>query len=166
MIERSAEFSPCRRYRYVLWRNWGDLITPTKGYVMFIGLNPSTADETNDDPTVRRCIAYAKAWGYSALCMTNIFAFRATDPKDMMLAHLIDPVGPENDAWLLAMANDAALVVAAWGVHGSFQDRGGYVRRFLPKLHCLRLTKDGHPGHPLYLPKTLRPVEIGKETMV
>ena len=84
---------------------------------MFVGLNPSTADEVSDDPTVRRCISYAKAWGYAGLCMTNIFAFRATDPKDMKAVH--DPVGMDNDMHLLRVSRHAGVVIAAWGAHGA-----------------------------------------------
>ena len=102
MINRQTIFSPCRRYRYTLWRAW-DMFNP--GYVMFIGLNPSTADEVQDDPTIRRCIGYAKEWGYGAFCMTNIFAFRATDPRVMKAQ--ADPVGPENDKWLTECAKGA-----------------------------------------------------------
>ena len=123
---------------------------------MFIGLNPSTADEANDDPTVRRCIRFAQSWGYGALCMTNIFAYRATDPADMLVQD--DPVGPENDAYLRRLAAGAGVVVAAWGTHGTHMGRHKAVRAMLPRLHYLRLTKDGHPGHPLYLPAILKPV--------
>jgi hypothetical protein len=94
LLESSAVFSTCRRYRYVLRRIW-DRSTPP---AMFVGLNPSTADEVKDDPTVRRCIGYAKRWGFGGLIMTNIFAFRSTDPN--ALVELDDPVGPRNDAWL------------------------------------------------------------------
>lgn len=146
----SATFSSCRKYRYDLWRRWKD-----GPYVMFIGLNPSTADETNDDPTVRRCIGYAQAWGYSALCMTNIFAWRNTDPAKMKAT--AEPVGPENDAHLARLASAAGLVVAAWGTHGAHLGRGEAVRKLIKNLHCLKLTADGSPSHPLYLPKTLTP---------
>ena len=152
---RQTIFSPCRTYRYALWREW----IGGKGYAMFVGLNPSTADETQDDPTIRRCIAFAKAWGYAGLCMTNLFAFRATQPEDMKAAN--DPVGPENDAHLKALAEGAGVIVAAWGVHGTYGGRHNAVRAMLPELHCLALTKDGHPGHPLYLRKTLTPVPMG-----
>jgi hypothetical protein len=155
-MEAWANFSPCRRYRYDLWRKWPD--SPEvrhNGYVLFIGLNPSTADETNDDPTIRRCIAFARAWGYSGLCMANLFAFRATAPADMLAEH--DPIGPENDEYLLRLASQALLVVAAWGTNGTHLQRDARVKNLLPDLHYLRLTKDGHPGHPLYLPKTLLP---------
>ena len=150
-IERTALFSECRRYRYTLRRHWSG----RRGYAMFVGLNPSTADEERDDPTVRRCIGYAQSWGYSGLCMTNIFAFRATDPT-VMLAEP-DPVGPDNDYWLVESARRAAIVVAAWGVHGAHRGRHAAVRDLLPSLHLLRLTQQGYPGHPLYLPKALKP---------
>jgi hypothetical protein len=152
-IERSATLSPCRTYRYALWRRWG------RGpYAMFIGLNPSTADETNDDPTIRQCIGFARSWGYEALCMTNLFAYRATQPADMKKD--VEPVGTYNDHTLLSLAREAGVVVAAWGAHGTWLKRDEHVRFLLGrKLHYLRLTKDGHPGHPLYLPASLRPVE-------
>lgn len=145
--------SPCRTYRYVLWREFGGLVG--NGYVMFIGLNPSTADEIEDDPTIRRCIAFAKAWGYGALCMTNLFAFRATQPADMKAA--TDPIGPGNDAYLVELAQKAGVVVAAWGTDGAYMGRDQEVRILVPRLHFLRKTKDGHPGHPLYLPGNLTP---------
>ena len=151
-MERGAVFSPCRRYRYALHRVW----EPASGVAMFVGLNPSTADEKADDPTIRRCIAFARAWGYGALCMTNLFAYRATDPADMKKAP--DPIGWENDSTLSAWAHDAGVVVAAWGAHGTYKRRDQSVRLLVPGLHYLRLTKDGHPGHPLYLPKNLQPV--------
>lgn len=150
-MERGAHLSPCRTYRYALWRRWGG-----GPHAMFIGLNPSTADETADDPTIRRCIGFARAWGYGALCMTNLFAYRATQPADMKKA--TDPIGWENDAYLRRLAAEAGVVVAAWGAHGAFKGRDQSVRLSVRGLHYLRLTKDGHPGHPLYLPASLRPV--------
>lgn len=152
-MRNGATFSPCRTYRYDLWRTW----LGGEGYAMFVGLNPSTADETHDDPTIRRCIAFAKAWGYAGMCMTNLFAFRATQPKDMMRS--ADPVGPQNDLVLMDRASRAGVIVAAWGADGDYKNRAWWVRTMLPKLHYLRLTKGGQPGHPLYLPKTLTPVE-------
>jgi hypothetical protein len=155
-MKRSASFSPCRLYRYSLWRSWGAQPGAVdRGYVLFVGLNPSTADETKDDPTIRRCIAFARAWGYSGVCMVNLFAFRSTDPADMLAA--TDPVGPENDAYLVLLARNAGLVLAAWGVNGTHMARDAQVKQLIPDMHYLRLTKDGHPGHPLYLPKTLTP---------
>jgi hypothetical protein len=122
---------------------------------MFVGLNPSTADETLDDPTIRRCMGFARSWGYDGLCMTNLFAFRATDPSVMKAAE--DPVGPMNDSILVSLAENAGIVVAAWGVHGSYLGRDRAVIEMLPQLHCLRLTISGHPAHPLYLPAGLEP---------
>jgi hypothetical protein len=150
-METGAEISVCGRYRYTLWRRWA-----TGPQVLFVGLNPSTADATLDDPTIRRCIGFAKAWGYGGLLMANLFAWRATDPRHMLAA--ADPVGPRNDQALLEVHGKAALTVAAWGAQGSFLGRELVVRSLLPHLHVLRLTKGGHPGHPLYLPSSLRPV--------
>lgn len=154
-MQKSAVFSPCRKWRYSLFRIWDDSIRP----VAFIGLNPSTADEENDDPTVRRCINYARAWGAGGLVMLNAFAYRATDPRDMKAAR--DPVGPDNDKALAFNAKAASLVVAAWGVHGAFMDRGEAVRRLVPGLHCLGVTKEGFPKHPLYLRKDLKAFPYG-----
>ncbi|WP_094556160.1 DUF1643 domain-containing protein [Synechococcus sp. 1G10] len=150
-MQRSAVFSPCGHYRYSLWRRW----EPAGALVMVIGLNPSTADAQSDDPTVRRCIGYAKDWGYGGLCLTNLFAFRARRPEAMKAA--ADPVGPENDLHLLAIASQAALKLAAWGVHGRHLGRDAELAARLPGLHCLRLSKGGHPTHPLYLPRGLSP---------
>ncbi len=149
---KTAIFSECRTYRYALWRRWDE---ESADYAMFIGLNPSTADETNDDPTIRRCMKFARDWGYSGLCMANLFAYRATDPKVMKAA--AEPVGADNDKTLAELAAHAGVVVAAWGAHGTHKDRDSSVRMMLPELHYLRLTKDGQPGHPLYLPASLTP---------
>lgn len=124
-------------------------------YAMFIGLNPSTADEVNNDPTVTRCINFSKAWGYGAFCMTNIFAYRATDPKVMKAQP--EPVGPDNDKWLVEIAREAGIVIAAWGVHGEHLNRGKEVVDLLDEIHCLGRTKKGYPKHPLYLAKTSIP---------
>lgn len=155
-----AVFSPCRKYRYLLSRTWDE----SKGYVVFVGLNPSTADETMDDPTIRRCMGFAKAWGMGGIVMVNLFAYRATDPRDMKNAE--DPVGPENDKWLKKMGKYTHTVVAAWGTHGTFQSRNITVREIFNYLEfwgyihftCLGLTKDGHPKHPLYLKSDLVPI--------
>jgi hypothetical protein len=151
-MDRGAYISPCGRYRYSLWRQW----TPGP-MVMFVGLNPSTADTTLDDPTIRRCIGFARAWGYCGLMMTNLFAWRSTDPRGMLEAD--DPTGPDNNRVLLNAHAKAAVTIAAWGVHGTHGGRHNAVRDMLPRLHYLRLTKDGHPGHPLYLPASLQPME-------
>jgi hypothetical protein len=150
-MDRGAYISACGRYRYSLWRQWAP-----GPRVMFVGLNPSTADATLDDPTIRRCIGFARAWGYCGLVMTNLFAWRSTDPRGMLAAD--DPVGADNDRVLLNAHAKAAVTIASWGAHGTHGGRHNAVRAMLPRLHYLRLTKDGHPGHPLYLPASLRPV--------
>lgn len=149
---RTAKFSPCRRYRYTLWRTWPGLT----GYVAFIGLNPSTATETEDDPTIRRCIAYAQDWGYSGLCMLNLFAWRDTQP--LAMKEQAEPIGVDNDLEIHLACSSAALVVAAWGRHGTHLNRDRDVRLLVPRLHHLKLNSDGTPGHPLYLRKTLKPI--------
>lgn len=126
---------------------------------MIVGLNPSTADEVKDDPTLTRCINFAKSWGYGGVCMTNLFAYRATDPKDMKAQN--DPIGAENDIWLNKLANDAGIVVAAWGNDGSYLGRSNMVVEMLPNLHYLKMNKSGEPAHPLYLKADLIPVLMG-----
>ena len=130
---------------------------------MFIGLNPSTADETTDDATIRRCVGFAKAWGYSALCMTNLFAFRATDPA-VMKAHDEDwDSRCENLNVIQRLASQAGVVIAAWGVHGVHLDRDQLVSGMLGgNLHCLGRSKDGHPRHPLYLKADSKPMPLNK----
>lgn len=156
---RLTVFSQDRVYRYTLWREWPlPLIESAQGgYVMFIGLNPSTADETKDDPTIRKCVHYAKAWGYGALCMTNLFAYRATDPRKMKKHPT--PVGADNDKWLKESARKAALIVAAWGRDGAHMKRDLAVEKLISNLQCLGQNGDGTPKHPLYLSNSLKPVD-------
>lgn len=169
---RVCEFSPCRQWRYTLWRSWvvedmlvGECSAETRAheFLMVIGLNPSTADETQDDPTIRRCIGFAKRWGFGALCMTNLFAWRDTDPRGMKAA--VDPVGADNDHWLGEVASGAGLILAAWGAHGMHGRRAEIVRHFMPKqLHCLTVNADGSPKHPLYCRSDLQPIAFPAET--
>lgn len=156
-IRAAAEISPCQRYLYRLDREWHDWNAQKLRYVMWIGLNPSTADATQDDPTIRRCREFTRAWGFATMVMCNLFAFRATDPRVMKAA--LDPIGPENDRTLINVARGAAIVICAWGPHGTHMNRDQAVRAILPadKLRYLRLTQDGHPGHALYLPAHLDP---------
>jgi len=146
-MQKGAQFSDCRKYRYTLWRTWreGD------GHVMFIGLNPSTADEIKDDPTVRRCVGFAKAWGFGGIHMLNLFAFRATNPKDLFKAD--DPIGKENDDFLKMYLDPPGLNIACWGVLGKYLNRGERVIEWLGRenLSCFGLTKNNQPLHPLYL---------------
>ncbi len=155
-VHQGATFSPDRAYRYGLWRVW-DEARPRVGFVM---LNPSTADETKLDPTLRRVLGFAQAWGFGGFEVANIFALRSTDPKALYGAE--DPVGPENDAQLDAFAARCAKVVAGWGVHGRLLWRGDAVQRRFANagrpLHVLKLSQGGHPMHPLYLPGALTPV--------
>lgn len=153
MMKKSAIFSPCRKYRYVLWRTWNQ----DNPYAMFVCLNPSTADETSDDPTVRRCIRYAQDWNYGALCMTNLFGFRTTEPR--ILKATKEPVGKSNDRWLKRLSESAGIVIVAWGVHGGYAERDKLVLQLLNKPYYLKLTKGGYPAHPLYLPKNLKPIK-------
>jgi hypothetical protein len=169
-MKRQTIFSPCRKYRYTLWREWWndfwfDDIEPGEAcagnqfkYVQFIGLNPSTADETKDDHTIRRCRAFAKSWGYGAMCMTNLFAWRETDSK--LLPAVAHPIGAENDKWLQEIAKGAGVVVAAWGTKGDLLNRCQHVSTLVSNLFCLRKTAEGFPEHPLYLPKTLTPIPL------
>lgn len=151
----TATFSPCRTWRYSLHRSCS-LLKAEPRLLAVIGLNPSTADETSDDPTVRRCIRYAFEWGYQGLCMLNLFAFRATDPADMKAAR--DPVGPGNNK-VLRSESEGRDVLCAWGVHGKFWSRGSKVRWLLRdrNLLCLGRTADGEPKHPLYMRADLKP---------
>ena len=144
----SAVFSQdaLRAWRYRLSREW-DTNKPT---VNFVGLNPSTADENVNDPTVRRCLGYAQQWGFGKMIMTNIFAWRATDPAKMRAS--ADPVGPENDSNLRAAGKEAQLVVACWGEGGRHLARWQAMRVLLPEqVRCFGVTKSGQPKHPLYL---------------
>lgn len=153
--ETEAEFSgPDKMYRLKLRRLWGH-----GPILMFLMLNPSTADEVLNDPTVSRCEKRAKLLGYSGLTVCNIFAFRATDPVEMKAA--ADPVGPGNDQAILEEAAKASKIICGWGVHGGFLERSAAVQSMLRasghSLYCLDVTKCGQPGHPLYLSYALQP---------
>lgn len=151
-------FSPDRRYRYTLQRDW----LTGKGLVNFLMLNPSTADETKNDPTIERCERRARRMGFAGLVVTNIFAFRATDPKEMM--RQIDPIGyPSNDYHILDQARRCEMVICGWGNHGKHRFRSASVREMLcdngVKLHALRVSKTGEPWHPLYVGYDVEPTE-------
>jgi hypothetical protein len=153
-----ALFSTCRRWRYLLWRQW-DRALPVANFLM---LNPSTADEVQLDPSCTRARVYAERWGYGSLIVTNLFGWRATDPQDMKAAR--EPVGRGNDRAILQAAREAALVVCAWGNHGVHLARSGKVLSLLREaqipLHALRINGAGEPAHPLYLPGYLEPVKL------
>jgi hypothetical protein len=145
----AAVYSDCERYRYLLTRIWD----PAGSRALFILINPSTATEIQNDPTVERCERRARALGFGAFRVTNIFAWRNTDPKAMRAAG--DPVGPGNDAAILESCPWADRIICAWGAHGAHLDRGKAVETLLrgagvPLFH-LGLTQAGHPKHPLYI---------------
>lgn len=148
-----AVLSECGCYRYTLTRKWNESLTA----LTFIMLNPSTADATLDDPTIRRCIGFARERGFGGLLVLNLFAFRATKPTDMKAAR--DPVGPDNDGHIIAALTAAGAasspVIAAWGVHGAYNGRDDEVRKLSLEcgvnLMCLGSTKGNHPRHPLYV---------------
>lgn len=153
-IDSGAEISPCGQYRYSLERSWD-----AGSRILWIMLNPSTADAEQNDPTIERCLRRSVQWGYDGMWVGNLFALRATDPR-ALYAHE-DPVGPDNDAHLAAMAREARIVLCAWGNHGACRHRAQFVRKMLLGLgvmpYCLRLTAAGQPAHPLYLPYSLEP---------
>lgn len=151
-----AVISDCGLYRYRLWRRWAD-----GPCCVFVMLNPSTADATKDDPTIRRCIGFAKREGCGSLEVVNLFAFRATSPDDMKRA--VQPIGPDNDRHLLEATRTAdGPVIAAWGAHGGYEGRDRSVRLLLREvsLLCLGKTKNGSPRHPLYAPSNAELSEL------
>lgn len=157
-MQSSALISTCGLYRYWLLRVWND--DARKRYVLWVMLNPSTADASQDDPTIRRCIGYSKAWGYDGLIVCNLYAYRATQPKDLWKA--TDPVGPENDRHLESGAHCSSKMVAAWGANAD-PARAAHVREIMKRygeVCALSLTKDRQPKHPLYLPSILQPQPI------
>lgn len=145
-----AVISECGRYRYALTRgDWLD----GEGTVLFVMLNPSTADAAADDPTIRRCIRFARDWGFARLTVANLYALRAADPAALLSA--TDPVGPENDYWLDRLAGEATEVIAAWGAHRYAERRSDHVRKLVEfqagAMRCLGQTKQLAPRHPLYV---------------
>jgi len=146
-----ATFSDDRVYRYLLKRKVGVQRT----VCLFIMLNPSTADETVNDPTVTRCINYARHWGFGWLEVCNIFAYRATDPKKLYdLEYPSQVIGPDNDKHIKAAVRRADRVVCAWGNHGALQCRGIEVRKMIVDADkfplAFKITQKGQPIHPLY----------------
>ncbi|MEU4575976.1 DUF1643 domain-containing protein [Nonomuraea sp. NPDC023979] len=156
-----AVMSGCRRYRYQLVRRWSD--APLAAWVL---LNPSTADALTDDPTVRRCAGFARAWGWGGIELVNLYAWRTADPGQ--LREVADPVGPINDEFLASAAARAAEagapLVAGWGVRAeSWRVEQVLALPGMDRLCALALSKDGRPRHPLYLLKGLRPQPYGPD---
>jgi len=160
MMIKSAIISEDGLYRYSLSRIWNDNLP----MVMFIMLNPSIADAEIDDPTIRRCIGFAKSWGFGGLCVGNLFAYRATNPKELL--NINDPIGSENINFLNDMFNKSEICVFAWGNSkilyklSQWENENAYLYNFLTNLnkcHYLELSKNGTPKHPLYLKSDLKP---------
>lgn len=163
---KGACLSNCNKYRYWLSRTWDN----AKPQVVFVGLNPSTADDRIDDPTIKRCIAYGQSWGYGGFLMLNLFAYRSTDPEK--LKKVQDPVGEQNNYWIKGMITNLStpLIVACWGNginDARFTNRTKEVTTLLKELgdiHCIQLNKaTGQPAHPLYLKADLRPILMSQE---
>ena len=150
---KTALLSDDNVYRYGLFRGWDR----GAGNALFIMLNPSTADAVMDDPTVRRCISYARGWGYGSLSVVNLYGLRATDPTD--LAKHPEPIGPNNDMHILGHAVMADLIVCAWGNHGTPRSQTvvDMLLANMNHLHCLGVNLTGEPVHPLYQKANLQP---------
>lgn len=153
-----AVLSPDGLYRYTLEREWQAELgpVPTEDLrCLFVMLNPSTADAFIDDPTIRRCVGFARSWGYSSLSVVNLFALRATHPGVLRVTP--NPVGPDNDDWIRREADRASLIVAAWGTSGDLLGRDRSVLAALDRhpgagdVYCLGVTRSGQPLHPLYV---------------
>jgi hypothetical protein len=161
IITSSAFISECEKYRYELKRIWNE----SKPKVLFIMLNPSTADENIDDPTIRRCIGFAKSWNYGGILVGNLFAYRATKPKTLL--NVDDPIGKDNLNHLKQMYNESEIIICAWG-NGKIIKKLGkkFGNDYKPlsciydKIYYLELSKDGTPKHPLYLKKDLIPIQF------
>lgn len=155
-MKRDAIFDQTGKYRYYLTREW-DISLKKAGFIL---LNPSKADSHIDDPTVLRCIDYAKSWGYGGLIAVNLFAIKATDPNDMKQAK--NPVGEDNDAYIVRALSESDFLVAAWGNDGLHINRSHGIIELLSKykVYGLKITKQGQPQHLGRLSKTLKPFEI------
>lgn len=156
--DTGANFSACRTYRYKLWRRWNT----AKPHLACICLNPSTADEVDNDPTVKRLIRRAMAYGAGGLVLANLYAYRSTDPD--VLPTVDDPVGPENDTAILDACRDAMFVLCGWGKNGTLLNRAAQVLSLLRQNGitpmCLATNTDGSPTHPLYLSYELKPLPL------
>lgn len=147
-INSKAIFSDCKNYRYVLERTF----TSGKGSVNFILLNPSTADEFHNDPTIAKCEKWCIDNNIKTMYITNVFAFRATEPKDMLQSK--DPIGQYNEGYLLHVANISDIIICGWGNHATHFNRHKELLKLLAHftLRCFKINKNGSPCHPLYIP--------------
>ncbi len=152
MYEKSAIISEDTRYRYELRRIWQ---TKT-GLVAWVMLNPSTADANVDDPTIRRCMGYTARWGYGGMIIVNLFALRSTNSNNLYRS--TQPIGQDNDQYIIRASDEAAMTIAAWGDKGEYLKRDEFIMSILVEPYYLALTKKGNPCHPLYLLKGLEPI--------
>ena len=159
---REAYFDKDKIYRYLLHRKWGS----SGKKVTWIMLNPSTADEKIDDPTIRRCMGFSKQFGATELDIVNIFAYRSTDPKNLYISD--DPIGDENDIYILKSIKSSSLVIIGWGNHGKLLNRSDEVvsnllKPYHDKVFALKILKNGEPGHPLYIPYSAELLKVFDE---
>jgi hypothetical protein len=149
MSDRKIIFSEDKDYRYSFYQQWGEGAS-----IMFVGLNPSLSDGLN--PTLNKCIGFSKRWGYGSCYVLNLFAYRAPTPS--ILRKIPNPIGPENDKWLLETVDKVDKVIFAWGTHGNLLNRDREVIILLKTAYCLELTKGEFPKHPLYIRSDSQPV--------
>ena len=152
-IESTAKISEDKRYRYKLTRVWDK----SKKRICFVGLNPSKADETENDPTVWKLVRYADSWGYGGMTVVNLFAIRTPRRRQMMREE--EPIGPKNDAVLehVAVSKEYDKVIAVWGDDGRYKNRNSEVKKLFSELWVLKVSKSGEPRHPRFLPGDLTP---------
>ena len=141
-------------YRYLLWRKWD----PSLEGVLFIMLNPSTADSKKNDPTITKCIKYAKNWGFGSLFVVNLYAYRTSDPRTLVMVD--NPVGPKNDEYIKTLSSIIPNKIAAWGNSIFIESRVKRVYPLVDPVYYLDLSKSGNPKHPLYLPKNIKWVTV------
>ena len=162
-MKSGAIFDTTNTYRYTLWRSW----SPDHPHLTFIMLNPSTADAQRNDPTISRCLAFARDWGFGSLEVVNLFAYKTAYPSDLL--RVPDPVGEENDRFLQQAIARSSCIVAAWGTKGILLDRNRQVLQLLTDkqhIYCLGLTRDGHPRHPLYIKGNIQPVPFPASLLI
>lgn len=160
-MDKSANISPCGKYRYSLSRTWDE----SKAKVLFIGLNPSKADATKDDPTIWKLIKYCQSWGYGGFTIVNLFAYRSTNPDALLNKPLPLVLGPDNKTHLSVHIAEATLVVVMWG-NNAYRISPNYTEEWVNKLRkmekakCFKINRDGSPAHPLYLPGKIKPIKF------
>ena len=153
LLQKSVAWSLDYVYRYFLWTLWDT----TRPLVLWILLNPSIASLSQNDPTVSRCMQRSQILGFGEAIITNAFAYRSTDPKQLYQA--TNPIGPDNNYWLRTLSQQADQIICGWGSHGAYQDRDQAIQSLLKtqNLYCLGQTQKGQPKHPLYLSYRVQP---------